>query len=53
MAEALADPEVKRRLEEDIGVDVFDEGPEDFATFLESEVAILKELVAAAGIEPQ
>jgi tripartite-type tricarboxylate transporter receptor subunit TctC len=52
MTETLADPDVKRRLE-DLGLDVIDQGPDEFAAFLEREVAILKEVVAMAGIEPQ
>jgi tripartite-type tricarboxylate transporter receptor subunit TctC len=52
MAEALTDPDVKQRLG-DLGLDLFDEGPEEFGKFLAAEVATMKEVVKSAGIQPQ
>jgi tripartite-type tricarboxylate transporter receptor subunit TctC len=52
MVEALADPEVKKRLGE-LGFDPIDEGPEDFAAFLKKDVDTMKKLVQQAGIEPK
>jgi tripartite-type tricarboxylate transporter receptor subunit TctC len=52
MAEALTDPGVKQKLG-DLGLDLFDEGPEEFGKFLAAEVATMKETVKSAGIEPQ
>jgi tripartite-type tricarboxylate transporter receptor subunit TctC len=52
MAEALTDPGVKQKLG-DLGLDLFDEGPEEFGKFLAAEVATMKEIVKTAGIEPQ
>ena len=52
MAETLADPDVKQKLE-DLGMELFDEGPEEFAKFLAAEVATMKEVVKSAGIQPQ
>jgi tripartite-type tricarboxylate transporter receptor subunit TctC len=52
MAEALTDPGVKQKLG-DLGLELFDEGPEEFGKFLAAEVATMKETVKSAGIEPQ
>jgi tripartite-type tricarboxylate transporter receptor subunit TctC len=52
MVETIADPTVKAKLAE-LGFEPIDEGPEQFAAFLEKEVASLKAVVQKAGIEPQ
>jgi tripartite-type tricarboxylate transporter receptor subunit TctC len=52
LVETLADPTVKKHLE-DLGLELFDEGPEEFADFMAAEVATMKEVVKTAGIEPQ
>jgi tripartite-type tricarboxylate transporter receptor subunit TctC len=48
--ETLSDPEIKQRLV-DIGFVDLIEGPDEFAVFLEGNVALMKELVDKAGIE--
>lgn len=52
MVETLADPEVKKGLD-NLGIDVFDEGPDEFRAFLAQEVETMKKIVAEAGIEPK
>jgi tripartite-type tricarboxylate transporter receptor subunit TctC len=52
MAETLTDPDIKQKLG-DLGLELFDEGPEEFGKFLAAEVATMKEVVKSAGIEPQ
>ena len=52
MAETLADPTIKKRLE-DLGLEIFDEGPEEFGAFMAAEVATMNEVVKSAGIEQQ
>lgn len=52
MVETLADPGVEKALT-DLGLELIEEGPEEFRAYLESEIAVMKETVEAAGIEPQ
>jgi tripartite-type tricarboxylate transporter receptor subunit TctC len=52
MIETLADPDVKKGLE-DIGLELIQEGPEEFKAYLEKEVAEMNEVVKEAGIAPQ
>jgi tripartite-type tricarboxylate transporter receptor subunit TctC len=52
MIEALEDPQVKKGLE-DLGLELIQEGPDEFRAFLEAEVALMNEVVEEAGIQQQ
>lgn len=52
MIEALEDPQVKKGLE-DLGLELIQEGPEEFRAFLEAEVGLMNEVVEEAGIQQQ
>jgi tripartite-type tricarboxylate transporter receptor subunit TctC len=51
-AEAVADPKVGKQLS-DLGFVVVDQGPADFTSFLEAQIAAAKDAVEKAGIEPK
>lgn len=52
MIEALSDPEVTKQLT-DLGLNLIEEGPDDFKAFLEKEIAVMNEIVDNAGIQRQ
>lgn len=52
MIEALHDPGVKKGLE-DLGLQLIEEGPDEFRAYLEKEIAVMNEIVKDAGIQPQ
>lgn len=52
MIETLNDPEVNKALA-DLGLQLIQEGPEDFRAYLEKEIGVMNEVVKDAGIEPQ
>jgi tripartite-type tricarboxylate transporter receptor subunit TctC len=52
VVETLADPAVKKGLD-NLAIDTFDEGPEEFGAFLVKDIAAMKKIVKEAGIEPQ
>jgi tripartite-type tricarboxylate transporter receptor subunit TctC len=52
MIETLDDPEVKKALE-DLGLELIQEGPEEFKAYLEKEIAVMNEIVEEAGIQQQ
>lgn len=52
MVETLHDPAVKKGLT-DLGLQLIEEGPAEFKAYLENEIAVMNEIVADAGIQPQ
>ena len=52
LMETLEDPATKQKLS-DLGMEPFNEGPDEFAAYLKKEVADTRKLVEAAGVEPQ
>jgi len=50
--ETLKDPEVNKQLT-DLGLQLIEEGPEEFRAYLEKEIAVMNEIVDNAGIERQ
>jgi tripartite-type tricarboxylate transporter receptor subunit TctC len=52
MIETLKDPQVNKQLT-DLGLQLIEEGPEEFRAYLEKEIGVMNEIVKDAGIQPQ
>lgn len=52
MIETLKDPAVNKQLT-DLGLQLIEEGPEEFKAYLEKEIAVMNEIVKDAGIPQQ
>jgi len=52
MVETLNDPQVKEALT-DLGLTLIQEGPDEFRSYLEGEIEVMKAIVSDAGITPQ